>query len=178
MLEMDLKVLADQAALRWQDNWNFRAYLKKEVDPHLVDVTVHSLNKQISASIDCTKCANCCRQIQPHLTDIEVKRIASRLNLSAEALLAKELKSDGQGEHVFKAKPCPMLQGTQCGIYQDRPEDCASYPHLQHPDFLDRSIMFIENYRVCPIVFNVYEALKTKFSYDPAMDYIGDEEQE
>jgi Fe-S-cluster containining protein len=178
MISIDLNLLEEQAPIKWRDNWNFRAYLRQNIASKLVDDTVHQLNQQISAQIDCTKCANCCRQIHPHLSDVEVKRIADSLNIASEDFFTQNMQADGQGEFIFKSKPCPMLKDSQCGIYSNRPGDCASYPHLHHPEFLNYSVSFIENYRICPIVFHVYEELKTKFSYDPNFDYVGDEPQE
>jgi Fe-S-cluster containining protein len=163
---------------RWADNWNFRAYLRAHQAPADVDRAVQRLNAAIAPQVDCTRCANCCKQMSPHLTDADVERLAARLELTPRALVARHLEPDERGEQVFRRTPCPLLQGTRCGVYEARPEDCASYPHLAKPDFLAQSIATIESYRVCPIVYHVYEALKGAFPYDPATDYIGDVDQE
>lgn len=177
-LETNLSVLKIQSKKRWADNWNFRAYLKQHVDTLVVDAAVHRIHTEISAQIDCLSCTNCCRKIQPHLTDADVSQAASALKMSPINFTSTYLKPDEFGEHLFKVKPCPMLNGAHCDIYQSRPEDCSSYPHLHKPDFLEYSISAIENYRICPIVYNVYETLKTAFSYDSNVDYVGDVDQE
>ena len=177
-MEKNLATIAERAFERWGDNWNFRAYLRKNVEPAMLDATVHRLNDSVSAQIDCTTCGNCCREVHPHLIPSDVTRLAQHLQIPDAALAEKHLSPDEYGEHVFNRKPCPMLCGNRCTVYEARPTDCRGYPHLHQPDFLARSIMVIENYRVCPIIFNVYEALKEEFAYDPAVDYIGDEEQE
>ena len=58
-----------------------------------------------------------------------------------------------------------------CSVYAGRPNDCRSYPHLHYPAFLGLSVATIENYRVCPIVFNVYERMKLDLPYDASVDY-------
>jgi Fe-S-cluster containining protein len=177
-METDLKILEKKSRERWADNWNFRAYLKQNIDPHVLDKTVHQYNAEISKQIDCLQCTNCCHQIHPHLTDSDVNRVAHSLQLSVQDFMKANLEHDEYDEYVFRVKPCPMLQGAHCRVYEARPDDCRSYPHLHKAHFLERSIMVIENYRICPIVFNVYEKLKTAFSYDPKCDYIGDVEQD
>jgi Fe-S-cluster containining protein len=52
------------------------------------------------------------------------------------------------------------LQNNLCRVYNDRPGDCRSYPHLHKRDFVFRVNQAFSNCFVCPIVFNVYEELK------------------
>lgn len=69
------------------------------------------------------------------------------------------------GEYTFNKKPCPFLRSNLCSCYPNRPETCASYPHLHKPDFIFRLINVIGNYSLCPIVFNTYEHLKDELSH-------------
>ena len=177
-MEKDLKIIAELAESNWADNWNFRSFLQHEIDPSIIDQTVHELNRVVSAEIDCTACANCCRELQPHLEEKDVTRVAAALDLSVKDAKKKYLVKDPDRSYRFSIKPCPLLNGTKCSIYKSRPADCSEYPHLNKPDFLGGSIGVIENYRVCPIVFNVYEGLKTKFHYDKNADYIGEDDPE
>jgi Fe-S-cluster containining protein len=177
-MKKDLKIIAELAEENWADNWNFRSFLQHEVDPLIIDQTVHDLNRIVSAEIDCTTCANCCRELQPHLEEKDVTSVAAALDLSAKDTKKKYLVKDPDRSYRFSDKPCPLLNGTKCSIYKSRPSDCSEYPHLNKPDFLGGSIGVIENYRVCPIVFNVYEELKTKFHYDKNVDYIGEDDPE
>lgn len=175
MLEQDIKKIEALAEERWTDNWNFREYLTNHVDPHLIDATAHRLNTEVSARIDCTTCGNCCRSIKPSLSGDEIKVLAKAKNMQPTAFLATyPAEEDEDGLLAFCRSPCPLLKELLCTVYQARPYDCASYPHLQQPDFLGGSIGTIENYRVCPIVFNVYEQMKRELNYDPSTDYIGD----
>ena len=178
IMETNLEVIVRLSVERWADNWNFRAYLKKYESSELIDIVVHRLNDEISPQIDCTKCANCCECISPHLTDFDISRAASSQKILGEEFAKQYLQPDDEGEQVFRTMPCPFLKDLKCEIYRDRPADCRSYPHLHEPDFLQYSISTIENYAVCPIIFNVYERLKLEFNYDPKVDFISDEDQE
>lgn len=176
-LQTNIEMIESLAEARWVDNWNFRAYLKAHVTPQAVDSAAHRLNGEIARRIDCTTCANCCRGAGPSLTGADVARAAKATNLSTGKFERQFLKSQA-GEKVFRATPCPLLKDSLCTIYANRPADCRTYPHLDEPDFLLNSVATIENYRVCPIVFNVYERLKGEFAYDAAVDYVGDADQE
>jgi len=61
--------------------------------------------------------------------------------------------------------PCPMLNGKFCSIYENRPEVCRSFPHLEQPGFASRLIGVIDNVAICPIAFNAFEELKTKLQW-------------
>jgi len=173
-LETRISIIEALAVERWADNWNFRAYLQQHQKPVDVDSVVHRLNADIAPKIDCTKCANCCRGAGPSLTPADVARAAGAAKLAGDAFTKLFLTAGEGGEQVFKTSPCPLLTGNLCSIYSDRPGDCRTYPHLDEPDFVANSVPTIENYRVCPIVFNVYERLKSEFAYDPRVDYVGD----
>ena len=171
-LELNLQVIAEEAEQNWADNWNFRAYLQQNIEPTEIDETVIFLNVNVSNAIDCTACGNCCREIYPHMESTDISRLALKMNISIDQLMAR-LKIEEDLSYSFCEKPCPLLQDNKCTVYTDRPDDCREYPHLHQPDFLGNSIGTIENYRVCPIVFNVYNQLKMKFNYDNSVDYIG-----
>ncbi|MBW1737720.1 MAG: hypothetical protein JRJ69_09220 [Deltaproteobacteria bacterium] len=49
-----------------------------------------------------------------------------------------------------------------CSHYELRPEACRSFPHLHKEEFVSRLMGVIQNYAVCPIIFNVYERLKNE----------------
>jgi Fe-S-cluster containining protein len=57
--------------------------------------------------------------------------------------------------------PCGFLQEQGCSVYDSRPDDCRSFPHLHKREFRSRLIGVIENCSICPIVYNVFEGLKS-----------------
>jgi Fe-S-cluster containining protein len=176
-LEICIDVISSVAAAHWADNWNFRAFLQQEVSPTVIDRTALEVCLDVSSKIDCTACGNCCREIHPHFKGDDVSRLASGLGVS-EGELRKSMREEVGETSVFCASPCPMLKENKCTVYQHRPDDCREYPHLHKPDFLGGSIGAIENYGTCPIVFNVYGQLKSRFHYDATRDYIGDSDPE
>jgi len=160
--ETDLARIWKLAHERNDENWAFRAFLKQTDIPwRRVDRLVHELFRDLAARIDCTQCGNCCRVMSPVLKPVDVQRLAARLGLTPDAFQAQYLKEDPDGEGwAWRALPCSFLRDNHCAVYEDRPQVCRSYPHLQKREFVCRSIRVIENCAVCPIVFNVYEGLK------------------
>ena len=61
-----------------------------------------------------------------------------------------------------KGFECKNLDCNKCTIYQERPEECRQYPYLHRDNFINRSSEIIQNYEICPIVFNVVEQLKVE----------------
>lgn len=161
-IEMDLGKIAELARQRENENWAFRGFLKgTDIPSSRIDRLVHELCGEVSALVDCKACANCCKAISPRLTRADIKRLAAHLGLGAAAFRARFLRDAGDGEGlVFKARPCPFLNDNACTVYEQRPGDCRSYPHLHKRGFVFRLIQAVENASVCPIVFGVYERLK------------------
>jgi len=161
-IETDLARIKEIAKPNEDENWRFRLFLKGYAGPaRRIDSTVHELYRKVSAEIDCKECANCCREIQPTLSQKEVRAFSKGLGLSVEEFKAQYLvQGETPQESLFKELPCPFLKGNRCSNYEHRPQDCRSFPHLHKKDFTTRLLAVVENYSVCPIVFNVYENLK------------------
>ena len=178
-METDLESIKKIAKEKEDENWSFRTFLKG-FDKNL-DSIVHRLFKEISDHVDCTACGNCCREIQPILKDNDIIELSKALNIPIEQFESRFVGKDDDGDKVLKQNPCPFLQGNKCTQYESRPSDCISYPHLQKKHFASRLIGVINNYSVCPIVFNVYEELKRnlmseyeefKEIYDDEFDFL------
>lgn len=158
-IETSLPKISALALERERENWEFRAFLKYEYTSSKLDRFVHRLFKEVSAEIDCTQCNNCCREIYPIINQSDIKAASKRLQLSSKEFIEQYLALDDDG-FIFNQTPCPFLRDGHCSIYGAHPKDCKSYPHLHKNGSMSRLIAVIENYGVCPIVFNVYEALK------------------
>jgi hypothetical protein len=65
----------------------------------------------------------------------------------------------------FKEIPCSFLKDNKCTLYECRQSDCRSFPHLHKKGFTTRLIDILQNYSICPIVFNVYEQLKIEMRF-------------
>lgn len=145
-------------------NYRFRSFLKSK-DEDRLDKTVNDLFNHYSSKIDCTKCGNCCTVLKPIIQNADIKTLVTLTNKTAQDFKIDYTVTDEDGDMYFKDLPCPFLLDKKCTVYDSRPEDCRSYPHLHKEDFLSRLLGVIDNYSVCPIVFNVYEDLKYKFHF-------------
>ena len=148
------------AGLKEDENWEFRSFLKG-CDREEIDVIEHKLYRDISSKIDCKTCGNCCKEVLPVLNQKDIKRLSNGLNLSIHNFKDRYLIEEENNEgFTFNKKPCPFLDNNMCSQHKYCPDNCRSYPHLHKNDFVSRLINVIENIAICPIVFNVYEALK------------------
>ncbi len=171
MLETNIKRIKELSERNEEENWGFRSFLKFcDTPPHRIDAIVHRLYKKMAAKIDCTKCGNCCKEILPILDEDDISRMAEGLNLSVEEFKKKYVEVDEEKEFTFNARPCPLLEGTRCSVYETRPEVCRSYPHLHKKEFTCRLISVIGSLSICPIVFNVFNELKGELQVEEALD--------
>lgn len=168
ILQPDVPIVRDPervchlAAEKREENESLRCFLKWEGPPaQLVDRLFRRLLAEVSAEIDCTECAACCRQMSPVLRPRDIERLARRLHVPNPQFRASHLQEETDG-FVFARTPCPLLDGNRCSRYRDRPDDCRSYPHLQKKHMTTRLFGVIDNASVCPIVFSVLERLKAE----------------
>ena len=92
------------------------------------------------------------------MTDVSVSEMQSNKILIRQYLV----ETDTDGEYHFNTLPCPFLKNNLCSVYNFRPNDCRSYPHLHKKNFVSRTMSVVNNTSICPIVFNVYEELKSE----------------
>lgn len=160
MIVTDLVQIEKLAERREDENWEYRAFLKGEpLSSKKIDALVHRLHAEVSAQIDCTACANCCKTILPILDQEDIDNFARGLGMPSEEF-AREYLTEADTGMTFKSTPCPFLVDNKCSNYEHRPQDCASYPHLHKPGFLRRTVGVFGDCATCPIVFNVIEKLK------------------
>ena len=159
-IETDLVRIQRLSQERDDENWEFRSWLKQNA-PDDIDRIVKALSQKYFGLIDCRECGNCCRSLQVEFKKSELLSIAKTLGQSIEAFEKRHM-SDGKVN-----PPCPMLDGKLCSIYENRPEVCRSYPHLEQPDFTFRLMGVIGNVAICPIAFNAFEELKGKLGWWP-----------
>ena len=165
----DLNKIKELAEKREDENWDFRCFLKGyHIDMEELDEIVHDFYEQVVKEIDCRECGNCCSEISPAFEDGDIERMAKGLGISPSEFESQYLVEDDDefsDDLIFNTLPCPFLKGNLCTCYEHRPEACRSFPHLHKDEFVFRLMGVVGNYEICPIVFNVYEMLKRKFSY-------------
>ncbi len=163
-IELDLAKIQKHGKEKRDENFDFRSFLKSQ-DTDNVDNLVHQLYKEISEKIDCTNCGNCCVELKPLLTEKDIEKIAQRVGITPQEIIDTDTERD-DGQYYFKALPCVFLNDKKCSIYDDRPHECMSYPFLHKKDIITRLWGVVDNYSICPIVYNVYEQLKYKLKKD------------
>ncbi len=161
-LETDLNRIKELSEKKENENWQFRSLLKGyDALPEEIDAVVHQLYEQVSSEIDCKTCANCCKQIHPVLDQKDIEKFVRGLSISVTEFKDRFLEKDEDpGKYILAKLPCPYLKDNLCTNYENRPKDCRSFPHLHKKDFVFRLYGVIDNYSICPIVYNVYELLK------------------
>ena len=166
-IELDLNIIKRNAKIREDENFEFRSFLKWQ-DAEKIDSIVHELYEKVLEHIDCTECGNCCIELETSFLIEEIDRLTKSLNLDKDKFIKESTKPDQFGNKkvlFLNSMPCQFLKDKKCTIYELRPEECNSYPYLHKDDFISRLLGVIDNYEVCPIVYNVYELLKLKLNY-------------
>jgi len=144
------------------ENIFFKKHLRG-ISSARVDDLIHHLYQQVSQQIDCTTCANCCIKLEPGIDTDEITALAECLKLEPEKFKQHHVGFDGTTAFL-KTKPCLFLKEYKCNVYELRPRACSGYPHLDEKDMKYKSSLWA-NYSICPIVFNVVEALKVKLDF-------------
>ena len=164
-IETSLERIAALTAQHRNDNQAFSHYIdimwerERRTDAEL-DALVDSIAAEVTAHIDCTACANCCRSLTVGLTSDDIPPLSRATGLSPESLTRRYISPARAGEWgVFCETPCPFLRGNLCSVYSNRPRACRDYPAFT-PDFRWLRDHFIRGAGECPIIFNVIERLK------------------
>ena len=170
-MELNLEVIKQRAQENEDENFEFRSFLKGW-DFDEVDWIVHRLHNEIVPQIDCTQCGNCCGVLRPSVSDKEIDRLSVIDGISRQDFEMKYVaKEDSEDINYLKDMPCKYLRNKKCTIYAHRPEDCRSYPHTHKDKFVSRLLGVIDNYEICPIVYNLYERLKIESGFKKRRKY-------
>jgi uncharacterized protein len=165
MVEIDLNLIAKLAQQRKDENSRFRIYLKNNFSDK-TDKLVAEINTRIASDIDCTQCGNCCNTLEPCIEQREIPPLAAILGIKTpEFENVYTEKDETFGISTIKS-PCVFLKDKKCAVYDNRPYDCREFPNVIASDFIFRMYDMLENYSICPIVFNVMEQLKDEVKFE------------
>lgn len=121
---------------------------------------LRELHEEAFTRIDCLQCANCCKHYSPRFKMPDIKRAAKRLRMKESAFINAYLRLDEEGDYVVNSQPCPFLGADNyCGIYEDRPRDCARYPYTGEDVFIKQPKLSLKNIAVCPAAHYVVERM-------------------
>lgn len=135
----------------------------KTKKPKNLDDVVHGFHDEAFARFNCLDCANCCKTIGPRLIDKDIERLAKHLKMKTAEFLSQYILTDEDGDYVFKEHPCPfLLPDNYCMVYENRPKACREYPHTDRKRFYQILTLSHKNCETCPVVFEIFEELKTK----------------
>lgn len=137
----------------------YKQFLQK-ANKNVVLKKLPTIHNEVVATIDCLSCANCCRNYSPRFKTPDIKRISKHLKMKEGDFIESYLRLDNDGDYVTRTTPCPFLgEDNYCGIYDQRPGDCARYPYTDEDTLLKRPQLTLKNSTICPIVHNVLERL-------------------
>jgi uncharacterized protein len=164
-LQKDLDLIKVLAAQREKENHRFRIFLKQR-DSTRLNHLVDRINAEVANEIDCTECGNCCATLRPFVTEQEIATLSSLVNTSKELFIDRYTKHVAEeNARILKDTPCAFLANKKCTVYDARPHDCRSFPHIEGKNFTHRTIGMVEKCGICPIVFNVLERLKRELHF-------------
>lgn len=163
---VQIRTLAQQ---KEDENWRFRHFVKFEceLDEKEMDRQARETTKRVWSDIDCTACANCCREVKPTFSEEEVNRLAARLGTTPLQFIDTYLEPNEGDDNPWQTRtsPCPFLKDNRCSVYEDRPDDCKGYPYLYESGFSTRTMGMISRTFTCPIVYEVVEELKRSWGF-------------
>ena len=158
----ELKLLTDKT--RAETN-AFLKKLKKKKSKNLDDI-VHELHIDAFSQFSCLDCANCCKTIGPRLSYKDIDRMAKYLKMKPSEFMKQYVVTDEDNDLVFREHPCPFLMADNyCMIYENRPKACREYPHTDRNRFYQILNLSHKNCETCPVVYDIFEEMKTNYSY-------------
>lgn len=143
------------------ENERFRRFLKSHSFP---DRRFRRMAEDIEAQIDCQVCANCCRVATVKLSERDIEKLARFLRLPTGQFVREYTVTSEEEGLILKrsGQGCVFLDGTECTVYEARPQTCEGFPHLVRGagSIASRMWQFIDRACYCPIVYNAIEAYK------------------
>lgn len=150
-----------------------RAYRKKKVlaaflsklakrPPANLSKLRKEAEKHAWEKVNCVECGNCCMTMTPTWKKSEVKRLADRLGMTYAEFYDKWLYTEEEtGDIMNRSTPCQFFDTKKglCKVYELRPHDCATFPHLYRKDFEDQVETYTANLHRCPATLEATEYL-------------------
>jgi Fe-S-cluster containining protein len=160
----DIAEIRRRAAEMRDDNREFARHLKAH---HQSDEPFHILAAEVERHIDCTQCANCCRELSVSVSAGEIEEIARFLDMTPGEVARQCTSIESERVLATRDGACIFLYGNLCMIYEVRPRPCREFPHsdLHNQTLGGRMPSQLRRAEVCPIVFNTIEAYKRRLGW-------------
>lgn len=137
---------------------NFKTVAKKKAKK--LDDAIHPIHDKVFKSMDCLKCANCCKTTSPIFRDVDIKRLSKYLRVTEANFIKDHLRIDEDNDYVLKSSPCLFLEDDNtCRVYEHRPLACREYPHTDRKNMFQIVDLTIRNLDICPAVGNIIKEL-------------------
>lgn len=159
MVEIDLKVFAQESKSEFSSNKKLKNRLKK-IKSKQLDDDFEKLHNQVFEEVDCLTCANCCKTTSPIFLRTDIDRLAKTFRMKPKTFEKEYLFLDNDGDFVLKSAPCPFLnEDNTCLVYDNRPKACREYPHTNRKNMTGILDLTLKNTLVCPAVFKIFQQI-------------------
>ena len=149
-----------------EENERFRKHLKRH---NWVERRFRHIAQEVEEAVDCTACANCCREATARVTDRDVEKLARFLGVKPAVFLRDYCEESEEEGLILKRteRGCIFLDGNACTVYESRPHNCENFPHLLRGEgsLVSRMWDFKDRACYCPIVYNTLEAFKKETNF-------------
>jgi uncharacterized protein len=141
------------------------AFLQKLViaNPKNLLKVAKEVEQKTWSEINCQSCGNCCKTMTPTWKKAEIKKAAAHFGMTYQEFYDKWLYTEEKtGDIMNDSTPCQFfdLKKGLCTIYEIRPADCATFPHLYRKDLLDQVDVYAANLHRCPATLVAMEHLE------------------
>ncbi len=149
------------------ENERFRRYMKSHDHS---DRILRRMAERIEEQIECRECANCCKVATVKLSERDLERLARYLRIPTQRVVEEyTVLNEEEGTILRRTEEsgCVLLSGTECTVYDARPDICQRFPHLVRGSgsIASRMWQFVDRACYCPIVYNALEAFKAELGF-------------
>jgi len=147
------------------ENERLRQHMKRH---NFIEKNLRRIAEDIEDAIDCTVCANCCREATVKLQERDVEHLSKFLRLSQSRFLSEYTEQAEEGLVLKRNEGgCVFLDGNLCSVYEARPSTCVGFPHLMRGagSLPSRMWQMVDRACYCPIVYNALEAFKVEVKF-------------
>ena len=149
------------------ENIHFRRFLK---DHHYPLSLFRRIAQEVEKQIDCTACANCCREPRVNVSRRDIEMLARYLDMPPEEVVTEYTILDPEDRETIlrqTSNGCVFVDGTFCMVYEACPRACREFPYLvsEERSLGGRMSSVCKHASICPIIYNTLQAYKRVAGY-------------